>query len=380
MPCIGIDATAIPPNRVGAGNYIFNLVRAISSVETGDKFIVFAKPEHIAEWAIDRPNFRFVPAGSRVRGVRMAWEQSLLPLLVRRLGIDVLHSPHYTSPLLKPASSVVTFCDMIFVLFPHVHTRVKRTFFPRIMRHSARTADVIVTISKSTADDLTRLWPEVAGPAKVRAIPLAAAPWLRPVADVDEIDAVCSQHGVARNAYILYVGVLEPRKNLVTLLHAYRSLLDRGAAEKLVMAGRPGWGYGDVYAAARSLGLSDMVVFTGYVPDRSLPALYSGAAVFAYPSLYEGFGLPVLEAMSCGTPVVTSNVSSMAEIAGDAARLADPRSADSLASALQDVLSDRDLRGRLRERGLARAREFSWERTARETCEVYREAARASHG
>jgi len=306
----------------------------------------------------------------------MAWEQTLLPLLVRRLGIDVLHSPHYTSPLIKPASSVVTFCDMIFVLYPQVHTRAKRVFFPRMMRQSARSADRIVTISHSTANDLARLWPWLENSGKVRAIPLAAAESFVPVDDPAEVDAVCSRYGVTRNAYLLYVGMLEPRKNLARLLQAYRALVDRGAKERLVIAGRPGWMYEEVYSTAAGLGLSDAVVFTGYVPDVSLPALYSGATVFVYPSLYEGFGLPVLEAMSCGTPVVTSNVSSMAEIAADAAHLADPRDVESLAAALHDVLNDAGLRRSLRERGLARASSFSWQSTARQTWNVYLEAAR----
>ena len=367
---IGFDATAIPPNRAGAGNYIFNLVRALAKVDMENEYIVFAKPEHIAEFSISQPNFRFL-ASSRVqrRPIRLVWEQLVLPRLVQRYQVEVLHSPHYTIPVCNSSHSVVTFCDLTFFLYPEMHGVTKRFFFQQMMRVSSGRADRIITISESTRLDLLRLLRVT--PDKVYAILLAAGDNIRPVNDHTKAARICSRYGLQAGEFILYVGVLEPRKNVPTLLHAYRDLVDRGLQERLAIVGKQGWMFENIFATVQTLKLEDRVVFTGYVPDEDLPYLYNGARLFVYPSLYEGFGLPVLEAMTCGTPVITSNVSSMPEIIGDAGLLVDPHDPKQLAQAIECLIADNDLRQTLRERGLQRAAQFSWEKTARETLKVY---------
>jgi len=368
---IGIDATAMPLQRAGAGNYIFNLIQALARVDRSNEYVIFAKPAHQAELGVNGPRVCFVPCEFAGRAVRLVWEQVGLPRQVRAHRLDVLHSPHYTMPLRHSARSVVTFCDMTFLLHPELHQPIKRVFFPAMMRVSARRADRLIAISESTRDDLVRLW--AVDRARIATIPLAADTGYRPRAP-EEVVEVCGRYGLQPGGYILYVGMLEPRKNVDRLVEAFGRVATELPGVDLVIAGRPGWMYDQIFAQVEALGLRERVRFTGYVPHDALPGLYSGARLFAYPSKYEGFGLPVLEAMSCGSPVVTTNVSSMPEVAGDAAILVTPDDVAGLAAALLRVSGDPTLRAELSCKGLARAKAFSWERCARETMAVYEAA------
>jgi glycosyltransferase involved in cell wall biosynthesis len=226
--------------------------------------------------------------------------------------------------------------------------------------------DAVITVSRQSCQDLIKYLP--VNPKKINVIPEAASLHFHPLNEAEYLPAL-ERHGI-RRPYILSVGSLEPRKNLLRLLEAYARL--EGSRPSLVIAGaRNYWKSSPVVETVSRLGLEQHVRFTGYVEDADLPALYSAASLFVFPSLYEGFGLPVLEAMACGTPVVTSSVSSLPEVAGDAALLVDPRDVDAIASAMRRILDDSDLAADLRARGLARAAQFSWERTARETLAVY---------
>lgn len=370
---IGVDATAMPLQRTGAGNYIFNLIQSLARVDRSNEYVIFGKAAHEVELGVDGPNVTFVRREFAGRGLRLAWEQLGLPTQVKAHRLDVLHSPHYTMPLHHGARSVVTFCDMTFLLHPELHEPVKRYFFPAMMRWSARRADRLIAISESTRDDLVRLWS--LDPARIAAIPLAADASYR-ACTPEEVGAVCDRLGLTPGAYLLYVGVLEPRKNVDRLVEAFGRVADRLPDVSLVIAGRKGWMYDRIFAQVNALGLHDRVRFTGYVASEDLPALYAGARLFAYPSRYEGFGLPVLEAMSCGAPVVTTRVSSMPEVAGDAAMLVPPDDVAALAEALLRVAGDAALRASMSHKGLARARSFTWERCARETIQVYEQVMR----
>jgi glycosyltransferase involved in cell wall biosynthesis len=354
---IGIDATAVPLQRTGAGNYILNLVQALARMDRSNEYVVFGKAAHEAELSLEGPNFRFVGRDFAGRGVRLAWEQFGLPRQVRSHRLDVLHSPHYTMPLRHQARSVVTFCDMTFLLHPDLHQAVKRVFFPAMMRLSARRADRLIAISESTRDDLVRLWGVEC--SRIATIPLAADAKYRP-SSPEAIAETCRRHGLNPGDYVLYVGMLEPRKNVNRLVEAFGKAAKDLPGVDLVIVGRRGWMYDEIFAQVEALSLQQRVRFTGYVASEDLPALYGGARLFAYPSKYEGFGLPVLEAMSCGTPVVTTNVSSMPEVAGDAAVLVEPDDVIGLAAALVRVAGDHALRDDLDCRGLARANAFSW--------------------
>ena len=374
---IGIDATALPLQRTGVANYVFGLLGGLAGVDQHNTYVVFAKPVHIAQFGITKPNFSLVPVELRARGLRLAWEQVGLPRQVRRRQLDLLHSPHYTMPLRHAARAVVTFCDMTFLLHPELHQAVKRLYFPAMMRWSARNADRLITISESTRDDLVRMWG--LDPGRVTAVQLAAGAEYEPPAP-ERIAAVCARHGLRPGGYALYVGVLEPRKNVDRLVAAFGQAADRLDGLDLVIAGKRGWMYGQIFAQVEALGLTNRVRFPGYVAMEDLPALYSGARLFAYPSRYEGFGLPVLEAMRCGVPVVTTNVSSMPEVAGDAALFVHPDDVTGLAAAMVRLVSDPTTAQDLVHRGRARATRFSWERCARETLRVYEQVVAGRDG
>jgi len=358
----------MPRQRVGAGNYIFNLTRAVLAQDVHNDYIVFAKASDLADLAITAPRATPIVSASDAPLKRIIWEQTQLPLLARTHRLDVLHSPHYTMPWLAGCRSVVTFHDMIFFLYPAMHITYKKIFFQTMIRVSLRHADLIIADSESTRHDVLRLLH--ADPAKIVTVPLGVSPLYRPLDDVHTI----RQTYRLPERFILFVGVLEPRKNLVTLLRAFRMVRDRGWPHSLVIVGRKGWMYANLFQEVERLNLRDHVIFTGYVPEADLPGLFNAAEFFVYPSVYEGFGLPVLEALACGIPVITSNRSSLPEIVGDAGILIDPNNVDELAAQMSMLAADNDLRIELRRKGLARAQLFSWERTARETIAAYERA------
>ncbi|MDH4066569.1 MAG: glycosyltransferase family 4 protein, partial [Acidobacteriota bacterium] len=262
--------------------------------------------------------------------------------------------------------------DMSLRLHPSCHP-VRRLVLNRpLMRAAIRGADAIVTVSHSARRDLLRLHP--VDPERVTVVHEAASPAFRPVTDPARLDTVRRRHGLPAR-FVLYVGTIEPRKNLPRLLEAFARARRGGLPHRLVCVGPYGWASRDLAGHVVQLGLVDQVLFTGYVPFEDLPAIYSLADLFVFPSLYEGFGLPVVEAMACGTPVVTSASSSLAEIAGDAAMTVDPTSIDALAEAIGRLGRDADLRRALSALGLARAESFSWAQAAREMLAVYRRAA-----
>jgi len=373
---VGIDTTAIPPHRAGAGNYIFNLTAALAALPGDDEYVVFGSAATAQELqrrrAARRSDVQIEQVDLGSRGRRLLWEQSELPARARRLGLEVLHSPHYTMPIRKPCLRIVSIPDMTFFLLPEMHSFGKRLFFRRMIRWSVAAADHVIAISESSRTDLLRVLR--VPPEKVRAVPLAADEHHKPL-PLEEVAPVCGRYGLRPMEYILHVGVLEPRKNVPVLVDAHGTLPARYDSTPLVIVGKKGWMYSQIEERLKRAGRKVRVL--GYVPDAELPALYNGARVVVYPSRYEGFGLPVLEAMQCGRPVITTDVSSMPEVAGDAALLVPPGNVDALSAALVRVLDDESFAGELGRRGRMRARLFTWERCARETREVYRAVAGA---
>ena len=306
--------------------------------------------------------------------MRLAWEQLVLPAHLRAREIDVLHSPHHTTPMIVAGCRrVVTFHDLTFFILPERYPRSRLLYFRSFSWAAAKVAAMLVCPSQAVRDDIVRILH--APPEKVRPIAEAAAPAFRPIDDPAVLDRLRYDHMLPER-FILSVGSLEPGKNRTTLLKAFAVLRRRGVKQKLVVAGQRAWKYGADFRLAEDLGLKGQVIFTGYVTPGEMPALYNAADLFVFPSLYEGFGLPVLEAMACGVPVVASNASSIPGVAGDAALLVDPRDASALCDAMERVLKDSGLHATLRQRGLERAATFSWEKAARETIAVYEEALR----
>lgn len=278
-------------------------------------------------------------------------------------GADIVHSPTLWVPPRRTAPLVVTVHDISFISHPHYHTGRVRLIYNSGLRRAIREADALITDAVCTADEMVRL--AGAPRHKIFPIPLAADASFRPTFD----PAVPSRYGIESD-YLLYVGTLEPRKNLTVLLEAFAGLDTPGI--KLVLAGAKGWLYEEIFTSIDRLQLQERVIFPGYVADGDLAALYTMARVFVYPSTFEGFGLPVLEAMACGTPVITTNVSSLPEVAGDAAILISPDDIPALRQALRSLLSDQALHTELSGRALARSKEFSWRKTAEMTAEIYR--------
>ncbi len=290
--------------------------------------------------------------------------------LARRLRLDLVHDPTGAMALLLTgAARVVTIHDANPYVCPQTSTRLDWLIQHGWLPLALRAADAIITVSKQSREDIVTHLP--VSPERVVVVPLAADERFRPM-ETAEVELVLPRYGI-RRPYILYVGTLEPRKNLPRLLEAYAWLRRWSARWRMVIVGARKWKSSPIFDAVRRLDLQPYVHFTGYVADEHLPALYAGADLFVFPSLYEGFGLPALEAMACSTPVVTSNTSSLPEVVGDAAVMVDPLDVEGLAEAMRQVLTDSDLREDLRAKGLERASQFTWERTARETVAVYRD-------
>lgn len=364
---IAIDATQVPANPAGAGVYAIELVRAMADRDRTDGYALFTRGHWADTAALGKRNWRIERVLARSRAARLAWEQARLPAALERLGIDVMHSTHHTLPL-RPmrARRVVTVHDVTFFRIPERYPPARRAYMQTLTRLSTRVADAIIVPSRSAREDVRRALtvPE----SRLHVVYEAPGPRYQPVPP-DRAAAVARQY--AEGPYVLSVGSREPGKNRPRLVAAMRALRDEGLDYRLLVVGQEAWRFEQESHAVREHAMQDRVTFAGYVPAEHLPALYSAAAAFAFPSLHEGFGLPVLEAMACGAPVLTSNVSATAEVAGDAALLVDPLSVSSIRDGLRRLLSDTSEGTRLSAAGRARAATFSWARAADETHAVY---------
>ena len=299
---------------------------------------------------------------------RIVWEQLIQPVQLLRARVDLLHSMAFVQPVVLPCPGVVTIYDLSFFLFPESFESGRRMYLKWGTAYSARQARRVVAISESTKRDIVRLLGVPDG--KVDVVACGVDEDFRPVEESRVLDELRKKRNLPPQM-LLFVGTIEPRKNLVTLLEAYSVLKARVDPPPLVIVGPKGWRNEEVLARAEKLQLVDDVLFPGYIPRDELPLWYNAAEVFVYPSLYEGFGLPPLEAMACGTPVVVSDTSALPEVVGDAGLLVEPSDAEGMALAMQRALTDRDLRRTLRKNGLERARRYTWRRAAQDTVKVY---------
>ncbi len=362
---IAIDARLWAEPRSGIGRYTRSLTEHLLRLAPEERWILY----------VDRPPGPSAP-GAEIRCLatprRLLWSLWHASRDLRRRPVDVFHGvTGFELPPRGTGALVTTVHDLVPLQLPGLVPARHRWAVRCLLGGALRRASRIIAVSESTRAELLARYR--LPPARVTVVPEAAAAHFAPPAPA-ALAAVKTRYGLAR-PYVLFVGFLEPKKNLGVLLQAVARLHRRGAwgSTELVVAGAPGWGP-DPARQARALGLDGLVRFVGPVPDADLPALYGGATAFAFPSLWEGFGLPVLEAMAAGAPVVASDRGALPEVTAGAALHVDP-TPEPLAEALGQVLADAALRDRLRAAGLARAAEFSWERTARETLAVYRAAA-----
>jgi glycosyltransferase involved in cell wall biosynthesis len=372
---IGIDAHAIGAQQGGNETYIRNLIKSLAEVDGENHYTIYlANASAAAIWgngfASRHRNFsvRLLPPPTPlVRApVFLAYE------LFRR-PVDVLHV-QFTAPPFCRVPVVATIHDLAFEHLPETFTRRGSFQLKLTVRRTAKKAARIATVSEYSRQDLIRTYK--LPPEKVVVTYNGVEPHFTPQpASSSEAEEIRRRFGIARD-FLLAVGSLQPRKNLVRLIRAYAKLRSECGSftHQLVIVGRKLWLTGEIFAEAQKQRWAEDVILTGYVADEDLPALYRSAAAFVYPSVFEGFGLPPLEAMACGTPVVTGDNSSLPEVAGDAALMVDPYDEQSLARALLEVVNDDSLRARLRERGIAQAGKFTWREAAEKTLRLYREA------
>ncbi len=369
---IGINGRSIFRQLTGVQHYAREVTRALCALAPADvAFTVFSGREG-REGAGGLPVVASpIPAGGPMRG--MLWEQTVLKRMARQAGIDVLFSPANMAPLYPHIPSVVTIHDLSFLLFPECFSRGFRAYYQTVVPRIVEQAAAIITDSESSRADLIAHMgvPE----KKVSAIPLGVSPDFRRRIKKADLEAARLRLGLPER-YFLSVSSLEPRKNLGKLVHAYRLLpAELREVHKLVLVGAGNRLFADPGLARDLSQLPSGTVFTpGYVSEEDLPAVYRMATALVFPSLYEGFGLPALEAMAASTPVITSNVSSLPEVAGTAAVMIDPASAGEIAAAMELVAEDSGTRTLLIERGKKRASQFTWEKTARKTLEILKAA------
>ncbi|HLI07950.1 MAG TPA: glycosyltransferase family 1 protein [Ktedonobacteraceae bacterium] len=362
----------------GVSRYIRSLLTELARQPGEHEYTIFTNGQDVVErLAAYHPQITYVPVSwSEERpAARVAWEQFVLPSLIRQKGIDVLHSPVNVLPELLPRScaGVITLHDLAFLRFPYVLTRPKRLYHRTFTVRSLRQATMIISVSESTRQDAIEL---VGVDAEhVRTVYPCIQQHFSQEIDARAIDGFRQKYGL-ESGFLLYLGTLEPRKNIPTLIEAYARLREvQQRAEKLVLAGGKGWLYNEIFDRVRQLGLESVVIFPGYVADEEQALWYHAASAFVYPSLYEGFGLPVTEALASGTPVVTSNVSSMPEAGAGLALCVEPHDVQAMAEALHQALTDQDYRQKCRAMASRIAERFSARRMVEQTLAVYEQAA-----
>jgi glycosyltransferase involved in cell wall biosynthesis len=375
---IALDGVPLAEPKTGIGHYTFELARGLAALapEYDFELVAHVPIQTTVEGAFEDTlpaNLRAVHA--RVNSLTRRWWTIGLPLYVQQNGITLFHGTNYKIPLWNRCRTIVTIHDLSLLLHSHTHEAELVRRARRRLPATARMASKIITDSESVKREICEhlnIKPE-----KIAVVPLAPRRAFRPVAAEQCVEAR-RRLGV-EDQFLLFVGTVEPRKNLLTLVRAFGELMRHtNLRTQLVIAGQKGWLTEELFALIEQSGLGPRILFTGYISDEDLAALYSSCRVCVYPSLYEGFGLPPLEAMSCGAPVITSRIPVIMETVGEAARLVEPTGVSELAASIADICGSEEERLRLSTAGSARAAQFTWERTARLTLDVYREVLPAA--
>lgn len=370
-----IDATGVTRKKAGVGVYAKNLVEGLVLTGSMELFLVVQDDDpdfdytgvpHVTVLRMPSSLLRKVP-------LRLLFEQTVLPLLLLRHRIDVVHSLHYSFPLFRfGARSAVTIHDMTSILMPELHIGIKASYYRFFLRRARRLTDALIFVSRSAQSDFFATFGPTRGFCTV--VYHGKDACFQPCNDEVLLAPMRAIYELPRR-YILYVGTIEPRKNLERLVHAFATVAQKHPGVALVIAGMIGWKQDHLLNVVRSLGPGVRILFPGFVAEEHKPLLIAGCELFAYPSLYEGFGLPVLEALASGVPTVTGNTSSLPEVAGNAALLVNPEDTSAIADALEAILSNTTLAAELRQRGPVQAAQFTWQRTAEQTFAVYKKLA-----
>ena len=368
---IAIDAHSVGAQLAGNETYAVNLIEALAAIDQINQYTLFVTKRS----AFDRFDKRW--SNFKVKQTLPHTPLVRIPLTLsaelRRNPVDVLHV-QYTAPPLAPCPVVATIHDLSFEHLPETFNRRSRAQLRLTVRRTVRNSAQILTLSEFSRRDIIETYK--VDPGRVSVTPAAAPAHFTPVANETELQRIRTTYGIERE-YIFSLGSIQPRKNLIRLIESFSLLpkcLSTQRLPQLVLAGKPGWLDADIFRAAARSGLSSEIRFIGYVPENDLPALYSGAICFVYPSYFEGFGLPVVEAMQCGTPVVAGNRTSLPEVIDGAGVLVDPFDVNQLAEAIAKITENLNYRLHLRAKGLERAKSFDWRSTARLTLQIYERA------
>jgi len=363
---VGLISDAINnENITGIGNYTYNLFKKLLEVNTHGRYFVINYQDMKI---FDRDTLIVENPFKQILQTYM-WYPYLI-IRLRKTDLDLIHNPSQIPTFFDTKQIyIITVHDLTPIIFPKEHKSGKSLIYKLLFPRTLKTADKIIAVSYSTKQDLLKYF-KVAD-KQIKVIHEAADEKFQPL-DKETIQKFKTKYNL-NSPFILYVGTLEPRKNIPTLIKAFYNLRKYNLPHKLVITGKKGWKYNSIFEIIEKFDIQGDVIFTGYMPDEDLPALYNAADLFVYPSLYEGFGLPPLEAMSSGCPVITSNTSSLPEVVGDAGIMIDPYDVDTLTSSIYKVLTNDGLKADMVEKGLERAKMFSWEKTAKETLKIYRE-------
>lgn len=372
---IGIDISRTIEETTGVGYYAKNLVHALAKIDSENDYLLYGifydcypkdwKQVHVPK----SRNFRLHQKHSLSWLVRKKWK-NYEKYREKLLGeIDLLHSTAYTMPMVSSLKVIVTIHDLSCFVYPKYHTQANYQFVTKNVHQAARRASFIIADSENTKRDIIKFLhvPE----DRIKTIYLAVSEIFTEKCSLESIARIKNKFSI-KKPYFLGVGSIEPRKNLESALIAFKALFEFKRNDyQFVLVGGKGWENETFYRLLKKLNIDDSLIFTGYVPEKDLPALYQGAELFVYPSFYEGFGLPVLEAMASGTPVVTSKTSSLPEVAGNAAILIDPTNVFDLYEAMDAIVTNPILKEELKGKGLEQSKKFSWGKTARQTLEIY---------
>lgn len=360
---IAIDIQTTLGQPTGFGFYVSNLISTLRKNQSEHEFILI-RPETQKDFSTPQ---------------RFWWDQFTLPRKARSEGADLLHQPCFSAPFFFKGPVVITIHDIISILFPENIPFASRMFYSKWMPYSYRKAREIITISDSTKRDIQKVLKIPA--QKISVIPLAVDQKFNTNVSQDKVKKVKQKYSLPDD-YLLHLGTIEPRKNLEFLIDVFHEALkdDKNKNLHLVITGKKGWYYEGLFEKVERLNLKEKVIFTGYLEEEDKPALYKGARIFTFPSLYEGFGLPPLEAMATGAPVISSNTSSMPEVIGDAGILISPKDKNAWVKAITRVNSNDALRKEMAEKNKAQVNKFSWDLTAKRTIEVYNRAISEYYG
>ncbi len=351
---IGIDTQITVGEKTGFGYYVSNLTKNLQAIDRQNEYVFF-KPQTVKDFSTPQ---------------RMIWDQVTIPRLANRAQVDILHQSCFSEPVFYHGKSVVTVHDLTAIFLGYNIPFWSRQFYAKWVPFTYRYANHLITVSQQTKRDIMDI---LAIPEdKITVIYEAASEKYQVIDDQAAIKQVREKYRLGNEPIILHVGTLEPRKNLPFLVKAFSIAKKKyHTTSKLVITGKKGWYYESLFRLVESLGLGNEVIFTGYLEDQDIPLLYNAASTLVFPSFYEGFGLPPLEAMASGTPVVSSNTSSMPEVVSDGGLLLSPIDEEAWATTMIKLLDDKKLWQHLRQKGLVQAKKFSWQRAAKETLAVY---------